>query len=133
MVATRFTEGTRVVERWNDVFKALSAEPRRQLIVLLIDSTADAPVFLPESAMNPNVPTDPESLRVELYHCHLPLLANLGYIERKADPLSATRGSRFEEVAAVFEALHSISAEIPETLVTGYQRLEKERQRRTGN
>ena len=133
MVATRFTEGTRVVERWNDAFKAVSAEPRRQLIVSLMDSTTDTPVSLPESAMNPNVPTDSESLRAELYHCHLPLLEDLGYIEWEADPLSATRGSRFEEVVVIFEALHSISPEIPETLVTGCQRLEKERQRRTGN
>jgi hypothetical protein len=119
--------GRRVVERWNEVFRALSAEPRRQLIVALLDVTAGEPVPLPESAINPNVPVDEPHLRSELRHCHLPMLADCGYVEWHRDPLEAVRGRRFEEVAVVFDALYASAPTIPDPLVFGCQRLESER------
>jgi hypothetical protein len=127
----RIENGRRVIEGWDRVFTALGAEPRRQLVVSLLDAPADRTVPLPESAANPNVPTDRERLRVELYHQHLPMLADSGFIEWETDPLVASRGPRFEDVAVVFEALHAASADIPDSLVMGCQRLERERQERT--
>ncbi|WP_306057696.1 hypothetical protein [Natronococcus wangiae] len=131
MTAVRFENGKRVIRGWDRVFDALSAEPRRQLVLSLSDRPADEPVSLPETAINPNVPPDPEALRRELYHCHLPMLEDAGYIEWETDPLVARRGSRFDEVAVVLESLQATATEIPDPLVVGCQRLERERQVRS--
>ncbi|RLM63324.1 hypothetical protein [Halorubrum sp. Atlit-26R] len=124
--------GKQVSESWDTVFKSLSVEPRRQLIVSLLDTPPDQSVPLPESAAMPNIPLDPEELRVELYHIHLPILAENGFITWETDPLVASRGPRFNELAVVFDALHSEAANIPDSLVIGCQRLEHERQRSVG-
>lgn len=124
----RFKRGEEVIQRWDEIFRALSAEPRRQLIVSLLDAPPDETVPLPESAVNPNVPEEPENLRRKLYHQHLPTLSEFDFIEWDRDPLVATRGPRFEEVAIVFEALHGASTDMPDSLVVGCQRLEEERE-----
>ena len=128
----RVENGKRVVDGWNRVFEALSAEPRRQLVVALMDRPADQPAPLPERAINPNVPVDVEILRHELYHHHLPMLADGGFVEWRREPFVAFRGPRFEEVAAVFEALHATATALPDSLVVGCQRLEAERQLDSG-
>ena len=120
--------GKLVRENWNDIFRSLSAEPRRQLIVSLMNAPPDQSVPLPESAMMSNVPQDPEVLRTELYHNHLPMLADMGFVTWEKEPLVASRGFRFDEVAVVFAALHSAAVNLPDSLVFGCQRLEQERQ-----
>jgi hypothetical protein len=130
MTPVRFRNGTEVVERWDEVFRALSAEPRRQLAVSLLDAPPDGTAPLPESAANPNVPVDPERLRRRLRHVHLPLLSELEFVAWESDPLRARRGARFREVAVVLESLHEAATRIPDSLAVGCQRLEAERQRR---
>ncbi|GAA0673384.1 hypothetical protein ACFQDG_13825 [Natronoarchaeum mannanilyticum] len=128
-----YRNGEQVIDRWDDVFEALSAEPRRQLVVSLLDAEPAESVPLPESAVNPNVPPDREALRRELHHHHLPKLADLGIVAWEEDPLVASRGPRFDEAAVVFEALHSTATELPDSLVVGCQRLERERQKGVGD
>jgi len=128
MTQPRYRNGKQIIERWNDVFDALSAEPRRQLVVSLLDAAPSESVPLPESAVNPNVPPDSEVLRQELRHRHLPKLADLGFVTWDRDPLVAVRGPRFDEAAVVFEALQSNATELPDSLVVGCQRLEREQQ-----
>lgn len=128
MSQVRFENGKRVIERWNEVFEAVSAEPRRQLVLSLIDAGPGESVSLPECAVSPNVPAVPEQLRFQLHHRHLSLLADREFVEWEADPLVASRGPRFEEVAAVFEALQAHAGALPDSLVVGCQRLERERQ-----
>lgn len=130
MTVERYRNGKRVVERWDTVFDALSAEPRRQLVVSLRDADGE-PVSLPEAAVNPNVPVDPGRLRIRLRHHHLPLLADNGFVEWDDEPLRAYRGPRFDEAAIVFEALYVTVVELPEQLVHGCNRLERERQEAT--
>ncbi|GAB3669118.1 hypothetical protein [Halopiger thermotolerans] len=128
MSSVRFENGKRVIRNWDRVFEAVSAEPRRQIIVSLSDVSPDGSVPLPERAINPNAPADPEPLRRDLFHRHLPLLADYEFVEWEAEPLVASRGPRFAEVAAVFEALQSSAVALPDSLVIGCQRLEQERQ-----
>ena len=128
MTKRRFENGKQVIESWDQVFSAISAEPRRQLIVSLLSRPPEEPVPLPEHAINPNAPPDPEELRLELVHHHLPVLKDADFVEWNTDPLVASRGPRFDEVAVVFDALHSSAIEIPDSLVIGCQRLEEERQ-----
>jgi len=85
-------------------------------------------VPLPDAAINPNLSVDVDSLRVELYHQHLPLLAENGFVEWNRNPLTVTHGPRFEEIGVLFEALHTYAEQLPDPLVNGCQRLEVERQ-----
>lgn len=117
-----------VVRRWDRIFDAVASEPRRQLIVSLMDADG-GPVFLPEAAANPNLPHDRDELRLRLRHRDLPVLAESGYVEYEHDPLRAFRGPRFEDVAIVFEALHACAEDVPDHLVLGCRRLERERRR----
>ncbi|WP_135822239.1 hypothetical protein [Halostella litorea] len=119
----------RVIERWDEVFRALSAEPRRQMVVALLEAPPDRELSLPEAANPPYRLMDPEDLYVELKHSHLPLLESAGFVEYSTDPLRVARGPNFEEAAVVFEALQRNADRIPDPLVHGCQRLEERRQR----
>lgn len=124
----RFENGERVVEKWDKVFTAISAEPRRQIIVSLLEKEEGQPISLPEMAMNPNIPLDPDVLRTELIHHHLPHLEQRDFVQWEREPLRAYRGPDYDEVAVVFEVLHTEASELPDSLVFGCQRLEAERQ-----
>ncbi|TYT61385.1 hypothetical protein FYC77_13525 [Natrialba swarupiae] len=124
---TRSGDGIRAVERWDEVFKAVSAEPRRQIVVSVMDYPEDEPASLPEAATNPNRPADPVRLRSELRHTHLPMLSDMGFVEWESDPFVVFRGPRFEEAAAIFEAMYDSATKLPDSLVVGCRRLERER------
>jgi hypothetical protein len=127
-VGTRVEDARAVVDRWDTVFTALAAEPRRQLVVSLLDAPSGKPVSLPGGARNPNLPTVPERFRLRLIHEHLPMLAENGFVDWEDDPLVASRGPRFDEIAIVMDSLQGAAGEIPDSLVIGCQRLEQERQ-----
>jgi len=131
MASVRFDERRRVSDNWDRVFRALAAEPRRQVIGSLVDTPADQAVILPESAKSDHISSSLEDLQVELYHSHLPLLAELEFVDWDTDPLVAVRGPKFAEVAAVFQAVHSSISDIPDSLVDGCHRLERERSAET--
>ena len=81
MTGGRLALGQAVIEKWDAVFRACSAEPQRQLIVSLLDAAPGEAVSLPDHAMSPTVPQDFDSLRVDLRHNHLPLLERQGFVE----------------------------------------------------
>lgn len=122
-----FERGTRVVRRWDRVFDALSAEPRRQVILSLMEAEVGEAVSLPEGAVNPNVSVDEERLRHDLYHRHLPALSDAGFVDWETEPMRAYRGPDFAEAAAVFESLQVNADGLPDSLVYGCRRLEDER------
>ncbi len=122
------SQGADVIESWDRVFRALSAEPRRQLVVALRDTPPAQQVSLPEAAISPTVPPKPEQLNLALQHNHLPLLEECGFIEWTTEPFRASRGPNFDEAAAVCDALHENAAKIPDSLVVGCRRLEAERE-----
>lgn len=107
MGATYYPNAGRGVDDWDDVFEALAAEPRRRLLASLLEAERGEAVHLPEAATAPEAGADPEKMRVELYHRHLPALAEAGFVDWETDPLVATRGPDFPAVAAVLEALDS--------------------------
>ncbi|WP_424018418.1 hypothetical protein ACOZ4N_02795 [Halorientalis pallida] len=117
-----------MISRWDAVFRAVSAEPRRQIVVNLMEAPPGRALSLPQAANPPYLLDDPERLSTELIHTHLPLLADEGFVEWDRDPFCVERGSAFEEVATVFEALHGHADEIPPQLTEGCQRLEEKRE-----
>lgn len=118
------------VSRWDRVFTALSAEPRRQIVDELMTVPAGESIPLPDAAANSNASTDPDRLRLGLRHRHLPLLEEAGLVEWETDPFRAYRGRDFEAVSVVLESLYENAERIPDRLVSGCRRLEHERERR---
>lgn len=106
------------ITRWDTVLRALAAEPRRELLVSLLEAPAERDLSLPEAANPPHTLREPRRLSSELIHCHLPVLADAGLIEWERDPLPARRGPRFEEAAAVVSALRDERDEFPRALRT---------------
>jgi len=107
------------------VFGALTAEPRRQMVVALMEAPPDRALSLPEAANPPYNLRDPEELHLELVHTHLPALATHDFVEWEREPLRVRRGPAFEEVSTVFEALHAHADEISDQLTESCQRLEE--------
>ncbi|MCL9816387.1 DUF7344 domain-containing protein [Natronocalculus amylovorans] len=116
-----------LVEQWDTVFTALSEEPRRQLVASLSDADRDASVSLPLAAMSPTIGPDAETLTIELYHQHLPLLARHGFVEWDEEKDRAWRGPNFTQVEIVMNLLQQNAVVLPDSLVYGCQRLERER------
>ena len=124
MTRQRGAEEPQPVRKWNDVFTAISAEPRRQLVASLLDQPSAQSVSLPDGATPAMSSGDRDTLRRELHHCHLPLLADMGFIQWDTDPLVASRGPRFEDVAVVYKSLRANATSIPESLLEGSHWLE---------
>lgn len=129
MSGTSTSDKRQMIERWDTIFRALTAEPRRQLVVSLLEAPPGRELSLPEAANPPYLLRDPESLYSELIHSHLPLLENAGLIEWQREPLCAKRGPQFEEAATVIEAIQQNASTLPPSLREGCQRLEEQKRR----
>jgi len=104
-------------ERWDQLYKALSAEPRRMIIDSLLDEPRERRLPLPDAAESPNQPNDPETLSVQLRHHHLPPLAEAGYVRWEAEPFVVQRGPRFAEPACIMEMVTESVDELPRSLI----------------
>lgn len=113
-----------VDERWNRVFEALSARPRRRIITSLLDVPRERRVPLPDALQPSSLSMDRETLRTELRHRHLPKLADAGYVRWDADRLAVQRGPEFAEVAVVWETITASTDRYPPELVDGCPVLE---------
>ncbi|MFP8889734.1 hypothetical protein ACLI4U_08175 [Natrialbaceae archaeon A-CW2] len=92
-------------DRWDRVFEALAATPRRHLVASLTRAEPSTAVELPDAALPPNYSGDEHSFRIALEHRHLPKLADCAYIEWERDPFQTWRGHRFDEIAHVLGVL----------------------------
>ncbi|MFC7237348.1 hypothetical protein ACFQS4_03810 [Saliphagus sp. GCM10025317] len=110
---------TRVVERWNRVFEALSAASRRRLVASLLEAGPTEFVALPEAAQCPGDEDDQRAVTIRLYHRDLPLLADGNYVDWSREPFCASRGDNFDELAAVIEAIEAAAPTFPEQLAGG--------------
>lgn len=115
--------------RWDRVFAAAAASPRRQIVASLLEAPPERELRLPEAANPPYDRRDPETLYNELVHEHLPLLADEGFATWQRDPLRVGRGPEFEEIGVVIDTLQTNAGAFPPRLVEGCQRLEQQRER----
>ena len=113
-----------VDERWNRVFEALSARPRRRVVSALADVPDERRVPLPDAIQPASMDRDRETLRVELRHQHLPMLADAGYVRWDANRLTVQPGPEFAEVGAVWETLVDSTDRLPAELTDGCPVLE---------
>ncbi|WP_135535213.1 hypothetical protein [Halostella pelagica] len=104
-------------ERWDQLYEALSAEPRRMIISSLLDEPQERRLPLPDVAESPNQPKDAEILSIQLRHHHLPLLAEAGYVRWEDEPFVVQRGPRFEEPAFIIELVTDSIDELPASLI----------------
>ena len=111
-------------ERWDRVFEALSARPRRRVVSALVDVPDERRVLLPDAIQPATLDRDRERLRVELRHRHLPMLADAGYVRWDEKRLTVQCGPEFAEVGAVWERLVDSTDQLPPELVDGCPVLE---------
>lgn len=112
-------------ERWDLLFDALSAEPRREIIKSLLDVPQERRLSLPEAAESPNQSIDAEAFQAELRHHHLPKLAEQGYVRWDRERFCVQRGHNFEELAFIVENVLESVDEVPESLVTNCKIIQK--------
>jgi hypothetical protein len=104
-------------ERWDQLYEALSAEPRRMIISSLLEEPQERRLPLPAAAESPNQPMDAETLSIQLRHYHLPLLAEARYVRWEQEPFVVQRGPRFEEPAYIIEMVTASIGELPAALI----------------
>lgn len=98
------------------MYDVLSVEPRREIVISLLNAPPDAWLPLPEAAESPNQSMDAETLAIKLRHHHLPKLADAGYVRWDSDPFRVQRGPDFAEPAFIVENVFDSLEEIPDSL-----------------
>lgn len=97
---------------WNDIFSALGDRPRRRLLVSLLDEEAATDgLDVPEDVHAGE--RDLETLRVELFHNHLPLLTHEGYVDWDRESERVSRGPRFDRIRPVLRLFDDHRDELP--------------------
>ena len=84
-------------------FHALADDHRRRLLLALLEHNPQEEVTVPE-----DIPLDSEEVEIlhsELYHRHLPLLDELGYIEWDHETHMVVKGPRFNEIRPLLELI----------------------------
>lgn len=113
------TEEQTIYERWDQFMYLLSAQPRRQIIVSLMDKSDNQALSLPEAAITPEISVETESFKVKLRQIHVPMLADADYVHWSKNPFQIRRGTRFDEPASVMEVLLSAGHRLSPSLVSG--------------
>lgn len=113
------TDEMTIYDRWDQFMYLLSAQPRRQIISTLMDASGQDARPLPDAAITPDLPVEPERLQVKLRQIHLPLLADAEYIQWTQEPFQVRRGPRFAEPSSVMEVLRSAEDRLAPALVSG--------------
>ncbi|WP_336326332.1 hypothetical protein [Halovenus sp. HT40] len=107
-----------LADRWRLIYRTLESGTRRQVVGSLLEADPEQSLPLPEAANSPEYRLDPELLRTNLLHEHLPMMEAQGFIEWGTDPFCVARGPRFEEVASILLAVDQYE-EMPDHLIEG--------------
>ena len=112
------------INRWDQVYDALSHVVRRRLLISLHEAGEQTPVVLPNAAGPDSGEPPVHDLEIKLKHHHLPKLADYEYVEWDTSPFQASRGRRFGEIDSVLEPLLAQAGNYPPSLVIGCDALE---------
>jgi hypothetical protein len=95
----------------DECLRALDDERRRDVLVTLLD--ADDPSAT--VGLDALAGADDET-RLALIHCHLPKLADVGYVDWHRDRGRVGRGPQFDDVGAVLELFRRHEDDLPWTV-----------------
>lgn len=96
----------------DQILDVLSHPYRRRILSLIAESNPrDEAEFSPVDLLEDE--EDSEFQTVDLYHNHLPKLAEAGYIEWNRDTHTIRRGRRFDEVAPLIRLMRDHRDELP--------------------
>lgn len=83
-------------------FKALANDHRRQILIALLDhNPQDDRARI--RAERDSESGDPDRLQTAMYHTHLPMLEDYGFIDWNEETNEISKGQRFEEVRPLLE------------------------------
>lgn len=123
MAAPTCQEENGIVEQRDRIFDALSAAPRRRLLVSLLEPRPEEYIGLPEAAFPEDTNLGSRQLRSHLVHRHLPMLADYDFVRWQTDPFEVRRGPEFDVLEPVVQTLADRTEAVP-PLVVGSHRLE---------
>jgi hypothetical protein len=101
----------------SELFEILSHEyNRRILLTVAQDNPRDEDEITSETVADAYEEDGDriELVEQQLYHTHLPQLADAGFIEWDRDSGTITRGPRFEEVEPLLRLMHDHQDELPD-------------------
>ena len=96
----------------DDAFRALADRERRRLLVSLLEKNPQQGLQVPEDVHEDE--RDLELFQAEMFHSHLPLLEQLGFIRWNRDEDEVVKGPRFDEIRPLLDLLHTHRDEIPQ-------------------
>jgi len=100
----------------DEYFEALANGYRRRLLVALLDHNPQRDdVVEPEEIHEGEKAL--ETLRLELYHTHLPRLEEAGFIRWNRDTHEVMKGPRFDEIRPLLELMRDHADELPDDWV----------------
>ncbi|MDS0297884.1 hypothetical protein NDI76_03945 [Halogeometricum sp. S1BR25-6] len=101
---------------WQSVCRALGDKTRRRVLVALLElPDADDTLRVPEDVHEGD--RDERKLETALYHNHLPLLEQAGYVRWDPDAGRVGVGDDFGEIRPVLRLLHDNRADLPDDWV----------------
>jgi hypothetical protein len=93
------------------MFDVLSHPYRRRVLLLVSEANPRGEdEFSPSDVATDD---DAELLTTELFHSHLPKLAESGFIDWDRDTHTIRRGDRFDEIAPLLRLMHDHQDELP--------------------
>ena len=92
---------------FDDCLRALEHGRRREVLATLLDA----------EPLRPSAFADDERGRVSLTHTHLPVLADMGYIDWDREAGRVRRGPRFDDVATLLALLRTHEDDLPWSVV----------------
>lgn len=106
-------------ESLDATFDALSNHYRRRvLFALLARESQNTSGFSLDSLVTREYEyEDPERTRIELYHSHLPNVAEKGYVNRNPDFEKARQGPDFDNIVSIIRLLITHEEQLPTDLL----------------
>lgn len=97
------------------MFDALREPYRRRILLAVADhNPRDEDEFTPDKIASDDADEDElEQLELELFHSHLPKLAEKGYIEWNPETQTIRRGSNFDDIAPLLKLMDDHADELP--------------------
>ncbi|WP_420028725.1 DUF7344 domain-containing protein [Halorussus caseinilyticus] len=101
----------------SELFEILSHEYRRRILMAVAQHNPQDEDDITSESIADGHEEDSDALDLlhqQLYHTHLPKLADTGFINWDRDTGTITRGSRFEEIRPLLRLMHDHQDELPD-------------------